>query len=111
MPSVVWTPTAVQDLQRHREFLAVLSPDVANRTIQSIVKQGESLIQNPRRGPVIEESSGLRKLPLRIGKMDSFFITPSFWMRLSSYGFITDGKTVHADPRDLTQLAPDDRGK
>jgi plasmid stabilization system protein ParE len=68
MSSVVWTPTAVQDLQRHREFLAVLSPDVANRTIQSIVKQGESLIQNPRRGPVIEESSGLRKLPLRISK-------------------------------------------
>lgn len=68
MSLVVWTPTAVQDLQRHREFLAVLSLDVANRTIQLIVKQGESLIQNPRRGPVIEESSGLRKLPLRIGK-------------------------------------------
>ncbi len=68
MSAVIWTPTAVQDLQRHRQFLAVFSIDAANRTIQSIVKQGESLIQNPRRGPVIEESSGLRKLPLRIGK-------------------------------------------
>jgi plasmid stabilization system protein ParE len=68
MSTVVWTPTAAQDLQRHREYLATLSIDIANRAIQSIIKQGESLTQNPRRGPVIEETSGLRKLPLRIGK-------------------------------------------
>lgn len=68
MSSIVWTPTAVQDLQRHRDYLATVSPEAANRAIQAIVKTGESLAQTPKRGRVVNAENGLRKLPVSFGK-------------------------------------------
>lgn len=68
MSPIVWTPAATRDLQRQHQFLTSLDPEVANRAIQAIVKVGGSLSQNPKRGRVIDEGNGLRKLPVRFGK-------------------------------------------
>lgn len=69
MSPVVWTPSATQDLQRQHQFLTSLDAEAANRAVQAIVKAGGSLTQNPKRGRIIDEANGLRKLPVRFGKV------------------------------------------
>ncbi len=69
MSPVVWTPAATRDLQRQHQFLSTLDTEVANRAIQAIVKAGGSLSQNPKRGRILDEANGLRKLPVRFGKV------------------------------------------
>ncbi|MEH2274555.1 MAG: type II toxin-antitoxin system RelE/ParE family toxin [Nostoc sp.] len=48
MPEIVWTETAIDDLNRHYDFIKLNNPDAAVRAIQAIVSSGESLEQNPR---------------------------------------------------------------
>ncbi|MBW4686820.1 MAG: type II toxin-antitoxin system RelE/ParE family toxin [Komarekiella atlantica HA4396-MV6] len=51
--------------------LTVIKPnntDAAARAIQAIVSSGESLQQNPRRGAIVDEIAGLRKLLVSFGK-------------------------------------------
>ncbi|MCC5617950.1 type II toxin-antitoxin system RelE/ParE family toxin [Nostoc sp. CHAB 5836] len=43
-------------------------PDAAARAVQAIVSSGESLEQNPRRGAIVDEIVGLRKLLVSFGK-------------------------------------------
>ncbi|MGD1700489.1 type II toxin-antitoxin system RelE/ParE family toxin [Dapis sp. BLCC M229] len=62
MPEIVWTDMAVEDLNRHYEFLKVNNADAAARGIQKIVSFAESLQENPRRGRIVDEIAGLRKL-------------------------------------------------
>ncbi|WP_245912525.1 type II toxin-antitoxin system RelE/ParE family toxin [Brunnivagina elsteri] len=50
MSQIVWTETALNDLNRHYDFIKLNNPDIAARAIQAIVSSGESLQQNPRRG-------------------------------------------------------------
>lgn len=52
MPTIVWTKAAVADIERHYEFLELTNPDAARKAVQAILKKGESLNQNPRRGSV-----------------------------------------------------------
>jgi plasmid stabilization system protein ParE len=68
MATIVWTESAQVDLERHYDFLVANAPAAAVRAIQAIVAAGESLAQNPQRGAVVEQASGLRKLPIRFGK-------------------------------------------
>jgi plasmid stabilization system protein ParE len=68
MPQIVWTESAIEDLNRHYEFLKVNNADAAARAVRGIVDSGESLLENPRRGTSIAEAPGLRKLLVSFGK-------------------------------------------
>ena len=68
MPQIVWTEDAVDDLNRHYDFLKINNADAAARAVRGIVSSAESLQENPRRGTAIGQSPGLRKLFVSIGK-------------------------------------------
>ncbi|AFZ59237.1 type II toxin-antitoxin system RelE/ParE family toxin [Anabaena cylindrica FACHB-243] len=68
MSEIVWTETAISDLNRHYDFIALSNADAAARAIQAIVASGGTLQQNPRRGAIIDEIAGLRKLIVAFGK-------------------------------------------
>ncbi|MBD2690315.1 type II toxin-antitoxin system RelE/ParE family toxin [Anabaena catenula] len=68
MSEIVWTETATNDLNRHYDFISTINPDAAARAVQAIVSSGESLQQNPRRGSIVDEIAGLRKLLVSFGK-------------------------------------------
>ena len=64
MPKIVWTETAINDLNRHYDFIKLNNTDAAARAIQAIVSSGESLQQNPRRGAIVDYVDSSRKLGL-----------------------------------------------
>ncbi|MEA5516431.1 type II toxin-antitoxin system RelE/ParE family toxin [Nodularia sp. UHCC 0506] len=68
MSEIVWTETAIRDLNRHYDFIALSNADAAARAIQAIVTSGGSLQQNPCRGAIVDEIAGLRKLLVAFGK-------------------------------------------
>jgi addiction module RelE/StbE family toxin len=68
MSQIVWTETAINDLNRHYDFIKLNDADRAARVVQKIVSYGESLEQNPRRGAILDEIAGLRKLLVPFGK-------------------------------------------
>ncbi len=61
MPQIVWTERAIDDLNRHYDFIQINNPDAAAGAVQAIVSSGESLQENPRRGAIVDEIAGLRK--------------------------------------------------
>jgi plasmid stabilization system protein ParE len=68
MFEIIWTETATNDLNRHYDFIALSNADAAARAVQAIVSSGGSLQQNPRRGAIVDEMAGLRKLVVSFGK-------------------------------------------
>ena len=68
MPQIVWTESAIEDLNRHYEFLKINNADAAARAVQGIVSSAESLLENPRRGRIVDDIAGLRKLLVFFGK-------------------------------------------
>jgi addiction module RelE/StbE family toxin len=68
MSQIVWTETAIDDLNRHYDFIKLNNPDAAALAVQAIVSSGESLQDNPRRGAIVNEIGGLRKLLVPFGK-------------------------------------------
>jgi plasmid stabilization system protein ParE len=68
VPQVVWTKPALTDIQRHYEFLETVNPAAALRAKQAIRQAGDSLVSNSRRGRIVQEAEGLRKLPVKFGK-------------------------------------------
>jgi plasmid stabilization system protein ParE len=68
MPTVVWTPAAVADVERQYRYLEPRDPDAAKRAIQAVLRAGDSLEENPRRGTIIQQTQGLRKLQVPFGK-------------------------------------------
>ncbi|WP_071191457.1 type II toxin-antitoxin system RelE/ParE family toxin [Trichormus sp. NMC-1] len=68
MSEIVWTETAINDLNRHYDFISLNNAVAAGRAVQAIVSSGESLQQNPRRGAIVDEIAGLRKLLVSFGK-------------------------------------------
>lgn len=69
MPKVVWTRPALAALDRHRQFLAEIDPNLAVRAIQKIVEVAESLQTYPQRGAIIEQAPNMRKLIVMFGKV------------------------------------------
>lgn len=55
MSQIVWTEIAIDDLNRHYDFIKLNNPDAAARAVQAIVSSGESLQDNPRRGAIVDE--------------------------------------------------------
>jgi plasmid stabilization system protein ParE len=68
MSQIVWTEIAIDDLNRHYDFIKLNNPDAAALAVQAIVSSGESLQDNPRRGAIVDEIAGLRKLLVAFGK-------------------------------------------
>lgn len=68
MSQIVWTQTAIDDLNRHYDFIKLNNADAAAGAVQAIVSSGESLQENPRRGSIVDEIAGLRKLVVFFGK-------------------------------------------
>ncbi|WGV28704.1 type II toxin-antitoxin system RelE/ParE family toxin [Halotia branconii] len=58
----------MDDLNRHYDFIKINNADAASRAVKAIVSSGESLQQNPRRGAILDEIAGLRKLLVSFGK-------------------------------------------
>jgi plasmid stabilization system protein ParE len=68
MTPIIWTKAATTDLKRHYSFLEPIDPGIAQKAVQAILKSGESLQANPRRGAVILQAKGLRKFRVVFGK-------------------------------------------
>jgi plasmid stabilization system protein ParE len=68
MTPIIWTKAATTDIERHYSFLEPIDPDTAKKAVQAILKAGESLKENPRRGSVVLQAKGLRKLIVTFGK-------------------------------------------
>lgn len=62
MSQVSWTSAALADVQRHFETLESVNLEAAFKAAQAIRKAGDSLERNPKRGAIVHEASGLRKL-------------------------------------------------
>ncbi|WP_245246318.1 type II toxin-antitoxin system RelE/ParE family toxin [Nostoc sp. ATCC 53789] len=43
MSQIVWTQSAIDDLNRHYDFIKLNNPDAAAQAVQAIVSSGESL--------------------------------------------------------------------
>ncbi len=73
MPQVRFTPAALRDLQRLREFLRLKNPLAAKRASAAIIKAIQQLGQHPQVGrPVEEMDTAYRELPIDFG--DSGYI-------------------------------------
>ncbi len=68
MFQIVWTETAIDDLNRHYNFIALNDVNAAASAVQTIVSSSDTLQQNPRRGAIVDDIAGLRKLLVAFGK-------------------------------------------
>ena len=55
MPPLIWTPSALLDVQRLYRFLVVKSPDAARRAVKAIRQGVKVLEQQPTVGRPVEE--------------------------------------------------------
>jgi plasmid stabilization system protein ParE len=67
MSEVVWTRTALADIDR---LFGVLEgePEIRQDAIQRIRSAGDSLMRFPRRAPMVKAGIGLRKLRVPFGR-------------------------------------------
>jgi plasmid stabilization system protein ParE len=55
MPQVIFSPAAIRDLQRLRDFLASKNPLAAKRAGETIIAGVRTLGQHPHKGRLIED--------------------------------------------------------
>ncbi len=55
MPRLIWTPSALLDVQRLYRFLVVKNPDAARRAVKAIRQDVKVLEQQPKVGRPVEE--------------------------------------------------------
>ncbi|NJM68197.1 MAG: type II toxin-antitoxin system RelE/ParE family toxin [Acaryochloris sp. RU_4_1] len=68
MSTVVWTPTALDDVDGLVEELAEVNLEAAERAAQSIRLAGNSLRSNAKRGTMVQGAPGVRKLRVPFGR-------------------------------------------
>ncbi|MEO1429306.1 MAG: type II toxin-antitoxin system RelE/ParE family toxin [Cyanobacteria bacterium J06632_19] len=68
MSKIIWSQTATKDLNRHYKFINFSNPDAAVPAVQAILSSVKGLEENPRRGAIVKEIAGLRKLIVSFGK-------------------------------------------
>lgn len=68
MSSVTWTKTAINDADTLIEAVMAANPDAAIRAARAIRQAGDSLSQNPKRGPMVQGAPGVRKLRVPFGQ-------------------------------------------
>lgn len=68
MPSLIWTPQALQDTQRLYQFLAAKNRDAAKRAVTIIRESVNILAKQPEVGrPVAEMAVEFREWPINLG--------------------------------------------
>jgi len=68
MSSVVWTPQALQDIQRHYQFLAIKNSDAAKRAVSIIRESINILAKQPEVGRTVAEMAvEFREWPVNFG--------------------------------------------
>jgi len=68
MPSLIWVPQALRDVQRLYRFLAFKSPDAAGRAVKAIRQGVKVLAQQPGMGrPVADMPAEFREWPIDFG--------------------------------------------
>lgn len=68
MPQVIFTPTALRDLERLREFLRPKNPSAAKRAAAAIIRTVRVLGEHPQIGrPVDDEELDIRELVIFFG--------------------------------------------
>jgi len=55
MPRLIWTPSALLDMQRLYRFLVVKNPDAARRAVKAIRQGVKVLEQQPKVGRPVED--------------------------------------------------------
>jgi plasmid stabilization system protein ParE len=65
---VVWLPSAVEDLQRLREFLRPQNPEASRRAVATIGRTAEILAENPSFGKVAHEATDFRDVIIPFGR-------------------------------------------
>jgi plasmid stabilization system protein ParE len=65
-----WTSKALADLERLHEFLAVVNPPAAARTVQSLTKTPSRLLANPRIGEQLFEFDEREVRRIIVGKYE-----------------------------------------
>ena len=55
MPRLIWTPSALLDVQRLYRYRVVMNPDIARRAVKAIRQGVKVLEQQPRVGRPVEE--------------------------------------------------------
>ena len=55
MPRLIWTPSALLDVQRLYRFLVVKNPDAARRAVKAIRQDVKVLEQQPKVGRPVQE--------------------------------------------------------
>lgn len=66
--NVTWSQSALADLDLHHQYLMTIDPSITASSIQEIVRFGKSLADNPRRGRPIDDTPGIRKILVPVGK-------------------------------------------
>ena len=71
MRAIHWTDEALDQVLRIKEYLAVTSPESAERVVQNIINKAEQLIQFPKSGPVYAKAGlpQVRELLVRPHKL------------------------------------------
>jgi plasmid stabilization system protein ParE len=67
MPQVIYSPGAIRDLQRLREFLQPKNPASAQRAAETILKAVKVLGLHPHIGRLVEELPEYREWPINFG--------------------------------------------
>ena len=67
MHNVKWTSKALSDLNRLFDFLAQVNRKAATRTVQSLIKAPQRIIEQPRIGEQLDEFDGREVRRLLIG--------------------------------------------
>jgi len=65
-----WTGKALADLERLYDFLAVINPPAAARTVQSLAKTPTKLLANPRIGEQLFEFEGREVRRIIVGRYE-----------------------------------------
>jgi len=69
MPRVIFTPTAVKNLEQLGKFLRQKNPAAAKRSARAIIKTIQILEQHPQIGrPVTGTSGKMREIPIAFGQ-------------------------------------------
>jgi len=69
MPQIIFSPNAVRNIERLRDFLRSKNPIVAERAAQAIIKTIKTLEQHPQIGRPVSGTAGkMRELPIAFGQ-------------------------------------------
>lgn len=76
--NVLWTPEAVQDLERLKSFIESYGPSTAQRAVARILQAAAALAGQPELGRVVEDARDLRD-------MVAYFGGGSYFLRYRIY--------------------------